>query len=179
MSHLPQQLEDAAVEGNEGKDEALEVVGLGMNARELDANVVLKKKVLQDLNKDATVQAAVGRLDATTCVVSIDYLTRPVDVLASVRERTREGGSVHLVVSNRCFPTKTVSRWLRVGEEERLQMVGDYLWFSGWRGIEIVEVCDGKGEAGVGGLMGMMGMVGKVDPLWVIRGVKTEDGKGG
>ena len=76
------------------------------------------------------------------------------------------------IVSNRCFPTKAVSRWLRVGEQERLQMVGDYLWFSGWREIEIVEVCDGKGEKPVEGVLGRMGMMGRVDPLWVVRGKK-------
>ena len=48
-------------------------------------------------------------------------------------------------------------------------MVGDYLWFSGWRNVEIVEVCDGRARAG--GLMGMLG--GGVDPLWVVRGVKV------
>lgn len=53
-------------------------------------------------------------------------------------------------------------------------MVGDYLWFSGWRGIEIVDLCDGKGTAA--GLMGMFG--GGVDPLWVVRGVKMEEREG-
>ncbi len=59
-------------------------------------------------------------------------------------------------------------------------MVGDYLWFSGWRDVEIVEVCDGRGRAA--GLMGMLG--GGVDPLWVVRGLKVgetqgEDGREG
>ena len=49
-------------------------------------------------------------------------------------------------------------------------MVGDYLWFSGWRDVEIVEVSDGRGGRN-GGFMGWMG--GGVDPLWVVRGVKV------
>ncbi len=66
-------------------------------------------------------------------------------------------------------------------------MVGDYLWWSGWRGVEIVEVCDGRvkeGEGGGGGtgLARLMGMFGGVDPLWVVRAVKVAEGgdeKGG
>ena len=71
-------------------------------------------------------------------------------------------------------------------------MVGDYLWWSGWRGVEIVEVCDGSvrdGEGGGlarlmdgegGGLARLMGMFGGVDPLWVVRAVKVGDvGAGG
>ena len=53
-------------------------------------------------------------------------------------------------------------------------MVGDYLWFSGWREVEIVEVCDGRGR--VGGLRGWMG--GGLDPLWVVRGVKVGETEG-
>ena len=64
-------------------------------------------------------------------------------------------------------------------------MVGEYLWWSGWRNVEVVELCDGtiaEGEPPEEGLKG--GMVelfkslgvggGRVDPLWVVRGVKTE-----
>lgn len=83
---------------------------------------------------------------------------------------------VHLVVSNRCFPSKVVGRWLRVDEEERLRMVGDYLWFSGWRGVEVVEVCDGGVREGAG-WFGFGG--GRVDPLWVVRGVNVGEAEDG
>lgn len=149
----------------EPKREGLEVVGLGMNATEMSANPLLTSYILQDLNTDPEIPERVGVLDACVCVVSIDYLTRPLEVLGSLRRRMRVGGRVHLVVSNRCFPTKVVGRWGRVGEGERLEMVGDYLWFAGWRGVEVVEVCDGRGE-------GWLGFGGGVDPLWVVRGVK-------
>ncbi|KAI6860189.1 hypothetical protein KC338_g6083 [Hortaea werneckii] len=126
-------------------------------------------------------------LDATTCVVSTDYLTQPLHVFSSLLRLTKPGGSVHLTISNRCFPTKAIARWLRVDEEERLQMVGDYLFFAGWKRIEIVELSDGRvrGEDGDGGgegegeqgglgaFMKALGMdAGRRDPLWVVRGVK-------
>lgn len=183
VSHYPEEVEQAAQKGE------LRVSGMGMNKKELDANKVLNDgRVLVDLNEKPDVAAALegmgmpkGSLDASTCVVSIDYLTRPVAVLTSLREATRQGGSVHLAISNRCFPTKAVERWLRVDEEERLAMVGDYLWFAGWRGIEVVELSDGKvkeedkereqAQGSLQGFMSWMGMASR-DPIWVVRAVK-------
>ena len=161
------------------------VVGTGMNDAELAANPVLNPTAsgkardgetrrrrwwLQDLNAHPklnvprdlanelsdTDKGTAGHLDATTCVVSIDYLTSPVGILSSVRTLTKPAGTIHLVISNRCFPTKAVGRWLKVDEPARLEMVGDYLWWSGWRSIEIVEV------VAPGSWL--------KDPLWVVRG---------
>ncbi len=177
VSHFPEEVErDMDVRGMKkdengvGKEEGLEVWGLGMNAAELNANPILSHSILQDLNANPDIPERIGMLDTSLCVVSIDYLTRSVEVLRSLLERTRVGGSVHLVVSNRCFPSKVVGRWLRVGEEERLAMVGDFLHFAGWRGVEVVVVCEGGGGGWFGG--------GGVDPLWVVRGVKGREGGG-
>ena len=182
VSHYPKSIEDAA------ETEELKVIGSGMNKAELDANKVISAgRVLVDLNKNPNIADAlrsedlVGeddstKLDASTNVVSIDYLVKPVDVLRSLRDGTKKGGSVHLTISNRCFPTKAMSRWLRVDEEERLNMVGDFLHAAGWQNIEIVELSNGKvseGEQsappqGFQGLMAWMGMNSR-DPLWVVR----------
>jgi hypothetical protein len=59
---------------------------------------------------------------------------------------------------------------MEVDERLRLEMVGDYLWFAGWREVEIITVV-GKGEGGGGGLLGMLGMgTSGRDPVWVVRG---------
>lgn len=154
ISHFPPSI-TAAIEAKK-----LEVVGMGMNSAELERNQYLTGgRILRDLNLEPDVDAVLdGQVDAATCVVSIDYLTKPVEVLRSLREKMREGGKVHLVISNRCFPTKVVRRWLMIGEKERLEMVGDYLLFAGWKDVEIVEVSDGR----------------RSDPLWVVRGTKKE-----
>jgi len=182
ISHFPKELEEKAVstkklaDSSESQkhmsdDTGLEVIGQGMNAAELAANPILQSTILQDLNSNPDLPSKVAPLDASTCVVSIDYLTQPVRVLSSILEHTRLGGTVHLTISNRCFPTKVVGRWLRVGEEERLQMVGDYLWFAGWRDIEICTLNDGKSETGASsGIMDWFS--GRTDPLWVVRGTK-------
>ena len=197
ISHYPPAIEHAAA----GAEPAsLQITGMGMNKAELDANKLLNNgRLLIDLNANPKNVAtalrsanAIGAsddelLDASTCVVSIDYLASPVSVLQSVLAATKPGGTIHLTVSNRCFPTKAVSRWLRVDEGERLQMVGDFLHFAGWKGIEIVELSDGtveqteqtdssssSGARSLQGLFGMMGMMRARDPLWVVR-ARRED----
>lgn len=149
-------LEGAGVADNDAQD-TLTVLGTGMNQAELKANPLLWKWSVQDLNEDAQVhlpQEQGVKLDASTCVVSIDYLTKPVEVLKNIRSQTNTNGRVHLAISNRCFPTKVVGRWLKVSEQDRLEMVGDYLHWAGWCEIEIVDVVKG----------GFM-----TDPLWVVR----------
>jgi hypothetical protein len=165
VSHYPPEVEKAA------RSRDLEILGTGMNKSEMSKNPVLKACSTQDLNEDPDVrmpqaesQNSEQKLDVSTCVVSIDYLTKPVDVLASIRRQTNIGGKVHLIISNRCFPTKVVGRWLKIGEDERLEMVGNYLWWSGWREIEIVTVVEGT-------LM--------KDPLWVVRGTNLAEHDGG
>jgi hypothetical protein len=145
----------------------LEVVGLGMNRRELAANDRLGERIVQDLNVDPSIPD-IGPLDAAMCVVSIDYLNKPLEVLGSIKSRMREGGRVHLVVSNRCFPTKVVRRWLDISETDRLEMVGDYLHFAGYSNVEIVTLSDGTAESD--------GKKVRVDPLWVVRGQVGEQG---
>ena len=184
ISHFPKELSERAVASNrsvdvsasdEGKsvsgnheEKMLEVIGIGLNAEELSANPILKSSIVQDLNTKPQIPSSVSSLDASTCVVSIEYLTKPVEVLTSVLERTKVGGKIHLVVSNRMFAQKAIRRWSRIGEEEKLQMVGDFLWWAGWRDVEICTLTDGKAENGV--FSGLLG--GFRDPLWVVRGTK-------
>ncbi|KAF2206640.1 hypothetical protein CERZMDRAFT_115647 [Cercospora zeae-maydis SCOH1-5] len=189
VSHFPEPLEKAVDKGQ------VSVVGVGMNRRELERNGMLNGgRVVGDLNqkpdvgevlREAGVSVSCGDekegFDAVTNVVSTDYLIHPVAVLESLRGIVKPGGRVHLVISNRCFPTKVIRRWLEVGEEERVLMVGDFLYFAGWEGIEIVELSDGvvrdggggaegRGDEGLKGFMRMMGMgSGRRDPLWVVR----------
>ncbi|KAL8847918.1 MAG: hypothetical protein Q9221_007049 [Calogaya cf. arnoldii] len=170
-----------AANGEGGEAETLEVVGLGMNRAELDANPIFSHRIIQDLNTSPHISLPSSshtnpdnELDATACVVSIDYLTSPITVLRSILTHTHSGGSIHLVISNRCFPTKVAGEWLRLGEEERLELVGRYLWWSGWEGVEVVDLC-AKREGGL-----VERVFGGGDPLWVVRGVKGGgDGDGG
>ncbi|KAI7154863.1 hypothetical protein KC349_g7375 [Hortaea werneckii] len=185
---------DLNSEGQGGGDVGVALASTILKGSRLEPKVEMEKQQQQQQQNPNTASTTTTDetpplLDATTCVVSTDYLTQPLTVFSSLLRITKPGGSVHLTVSNRCFPTKAIARWLQVDEEERLQMVGDYLFFAGWKGIEIVELSDGRvrggddggeeqqggggADGGLGAFMKALGMdSGRRDPLWVVRGVK-------
>ena len=82
-----------------------ELVVLGMNAFELSNNPMATASVVHDLNYDPVLPFADRRFDAVTCCVSVDYLTRPLDVFAEVRRVLVANGTFVCTFSNRCFPT--------------------------------------------------------------------------
>jgi hypothetical protein len=109
----------------------LEVLGVGLNAEEMKLNGVFKEWRVLDLNKAPhDVRSGWGetekdiKFDAVTCVVSIDYLVKPLEICRNLLDATNEGGKVHLVISNRCFPNKVVRRWMMLEELGRLELVG-------------------------------------------------------
>ena len=174
ISHFPKELAEIATRTARGSSAVpsddsetatgvgpLEVTGIGMNRNELDANPVLKNIVQQNLNKAPELQPNLGPFDAVTCVVSIEYLTSPLQVLTSVRSRMNEGAYIHLIISDRCFPTKAIKRWLMVDQEARLNMIADFLLYSGYKDIVIVTLVDPSASR-------------LSDPLRVVRGRKRE-----
>jgi SAM-dependent methyltransferase len=104
---------------------------LGLNDVELAANPMSTARVVQDLNADARLPFADASFDAVLNCVSVDYLVRPVDVLAEVARVLRPGGLSVCTFSNRCFPTKAVRGWLSVPEEHRPGIVADYHRLAG------------------------------------------------
>jgi SAM-dependent methyltransferase len=173
-SHFPPATVDAINAGN------VKVYGVGMSGPEMEANAHLNAGwVVHDLNEDAEFpdrdlsleEEGDVLFDAATCVVSIDYLTQPRAVLSRLWSITRPGGTVHLVVSDRRFPTKAIAMWDRSSKSQRLQIVGDYLHFAGWKDIEFVDL-SGTSQGGFG--IADEGFSRAHDPLWVVRGVKKE-----
>ncbi len=104
---------------------------LGLNEVELGANPVATAQVVQDLNTDPRLPFAHASFDAVLNCVSVDYLVRPVAVLAEVARVLRPGGLSVCTFSNRCFPTKAVRGWLSVPEEQRPGIVADYHRLAG------------------------------------------------
>ena len=104
-----------------------ELVVLGMNAAELEANPMATEHVVHDLNADPGLPFDDVSFDAVLCCVSVDYLTRPVEVLAEVARVLRPGAPVVLTFSNRCFPTKAVHAWLATDDEGRCALVAEHL----------------------------------------------------
>lgn len=108
-----------------------ELVVLGMNAAELDANPMATERVVQDLNSDPTLPLPDASVDGVLCCVSIDYLVRPVEVLAEVARVLRPGGPVAITFSNRCFPTKAIRGWLLTDDAQHCAIVAEYLRLAG------------------------------------------------
>ena len=82
------------------------ISGLGMNAKELEKNPVLSDWVVQDLNEKPALPYEDASFNVVLCQLSIDYLTRPLEVLKEVGRVLKPGGSVHILISNRLFLSK-------------------------------------------------------------------------
>lgn len=128
VSHLPDELSYARVSG------------LGMNEEELRSNPRLDDYVIHDLNEDPTLPYAADEFDAATICVSVDYLTRPAEALRDLGRVVRSGGPLIITFSNRCFPTKAVSEWLRRDDRRRMELVEEYLREAGnWSSVRSMD----------------------------------------
>jgi SAM-dependent methyltransferase len=108
-----------------------ELVVLGMNADELAANPAATERLVHDLNADPRVPLPDADVDAAVCCVSIDYLTRPIEVLADVGRVLRPGGALAITYSNRCFPTKAVRGWLATDDAQHGLVVAELVRRTG------------------------------------------------
>jgi len=86
-----------------------QVVGLGMNAYELSNNAVLDSYIVQDLNLQPHLPFQNATFDIVLCQLSIDYLTKPLDVMNEVGRVLKDGGVVAIFFSNRLFLQKVRS----------------------------------------------------------------------
>ncbi|HKH11683.1 MAG TPA: methyltransferase domain-containing protein [Rubrobacter sp.] len=107
------------------------VVGLGMNEEELRRNERLDSYVLQNLNENPILPFGDAEFDGCGICVSIDYLTRPVEVLREVGRVLKPGTPVVITFSNRCFPTKAVAVWHRLDDRGHVRLVEGYLEAAG------------------------------------------------
>ena len=107
------------------------LTALGMNEAELAANEAAADHLVHDLNADPTLPFDDDRFDAVTCCVSVDYLTRPVEVFREVARVLRPGGIFVCTFSNRCFPTKAFQIWMQTNDLEHVFIVGSFFHYSG------------------------------------------------
>jgi SAM-dependent methyltransferase len=112
---------------------------LGMNERELAANHVAGVRVVHDLNADPQLPFDDATFDDAVCCVSVDYLTRPVEVFADVARVLRPGGRFVTTFSNRVFPSKAIRGWLASDDQGRCEIVAEYFARSGAFGPATIE----------------------------------------
>ena len=116
-SHLPQRVRDA--------------VGVGLDRAALARNPQLRDHAVLDLNEDPTLPFADASLAAAVCTASVQYVTRPVDLLREVARVLRPGAPFLVVFGNRMYPTKAVLCWRASDDEAHLRLVRGYLEASG------------------------------------------------
>ena len=102
------------------------LVVTGMNANELGANAMADEWSVADLNAEPRLDYSDESFDAVTCAVSVDYLSRPLEVFAEVARVLRPGGAFVCTFSNRCFPTKAIRGWLATDDAGRCRIVATY-----------------------------------------------------
>lgn len=147
VSHYPKDLKFA------------KAVGLGMNEYELSQNKQLNEYVCQDLNDNPVFPFADNTFDYVTCVVSVDYLTRPLEVFSEMRRVLKPGGKAIISQSNRCFPTKAINIWLNTNDMEHIFIIGSYFHYAGgFNPPESFDISPNKGMS---------------DPMYIIQGEKA------
>ena len=107
------------------------VAGLGMNEEELRSNTQLTEYVVQDLNENPTLPYEDESFDAILNVVSVDYMTKPLELFKEMQRVLRPGGIAIMSFSNRCFPTKAISIWTQTGDPDHVLIVGSYFHYAG------------------------------------------------
>ena len=116
------------------------VVGLGMNETELRRNDRLDSYLVQNLNENPELSFGDAEFDGCGICVSIDYLTRPVEVLREVGRVLKPGAPVVITFSNRCFPSKAVAVWHQLDDRGHMQLVEGYLREAGnWGDIQSLD----------------------------------------
>ena len=118
VSHLPS---DVTYSG---------VTGLGLNQVELESNPVLTRRTIHNLNENPTLPYHTDEFDGAVVSVSVQYLTRPVEVFAEVGRVLKPGAPFAITFSNRMFPTKAVRIWQLFGDEQRANLVALYFELS-------------------------------------------------
>ena len=119
------------------------LVGLGLNEEEMENNPQLTSHVVHDLNADPKLPFDDRSFDALVCSVSVEYMTRPLEVFRDIARVLRpEGYCVH-TFSNRWFPPKAIRMWAELSEFERMGLVLEYFLDSG--GYKNVETYSARG----------------------------------
>ncbi|OGQ80200.1 MAG: hypothetical protein A2289_13265 [Deltaproteobacteria bacterium RIFOXYA12_FULL_58_15] len=113
-SHIPESIEDAYV------------VGLGLNQMELHANERLGERLVHDLNRDPRLPFADSSFDIVLITVSINYVTKPMELFTEVARVLVPGGLFLVVFSNRMFKDKTTRIWAQSSDAGRQMIVEDY-----------------------------------------------------
>jgi len=118
-SHMPPELEWTRL------------CGLGLNEEELRANDQLTEYLVHDLNKKPAMPFGDDEFDGAVVTVSVQYMTRPVEIFRDVGRVLKPGAPFIVTYSNRLFPTKAVRIWTTLDARERAALIAAYFKHAG------------------------------------------------
>ena len=107
------------------------LVGLGLNAAEMQANPDLDEYVIHNVNEEPVLPFEDESFDAVVLTVSVQYLKRPVETFQQVNRILHPGGLLIVTFSNRMFPTKAVRIWRVSTDRGRMGLVAAFLEEAG------------------------------------------------
>jgi hypothetical protein len=151
VSHLPEEMEFAHVEGH------------GMNEEELARNPRLNHYFVQDLNENPKLPLADEDFDAVLNCVSVQYLQYPDAVFSEIYRILKPGGIAIISFSNRMFYQKAIAAWRDGTEQSRVELVIGY--FQSVPGFSPPEVITRQSSAP--SFLQMFG-VGGGDPFYAV-----------
>ena len=137
------------------------VIGLGMNEEELRSNQQLTEWVVRDLNQKPELPYPDESFDAVLCQLTIDYLTKPVEVCREIKRVLRKGGTAHILFSNRLFLSKAVALWTGADDIDHTYTVASYLHWGGFDQIQARDLSNRRKGKIIG------------DPLYVVTATKS------
>ncbi len=106
------------------------VIGVGLNSSEMAKNPQLDEYVVQDLNKIPFLPFGNGEMDAVICTISIQYLTKPIEIFAEVNRILKPGGVFVVSFSKSYFSAKAIAAWIATTNEQHIQIVVSYFKHS-------------------------------------------------
>ena len=151
VSHLPEEIEFAHVEGH------------GLNQEELARNRRLNHYFVQNLNENPQLPLQDEDFDAVLICVSVQYLQYPDAVFSEIHRILKPGGIAIISFSNRMFFQKAIAAWREGTEASRVELVKSY--FQSVPGFHPPEVIANQSAAP--SFLQMFG-VGGGDPFYAV-----------
>ncbi len=151
VSHLPDEMEFARVEGH------------GMNEEELARNPRLDRYFIQNLNQNPKLPLPDEDFDAVLNCVSVQYLQYPDAIFSEIHRILKPGGVAIISFSNRMFFQKAIAAWREGTETSRVELVKSY--FQSIPGFSPPEVI--AHQSAVPSFLQMLG-VGGGDPFYAV-----------
>jgi hypothetical protein len=113
------------------EDKDFHVIGLGLNKEEMKHNNRLHENIIHDLNKNPVLPFSNEEFDVVVCDLSIEYITKPFELISEIRRILKSNGVVTFSFSNRYFPPKVIKIWTDLHDFERVGYVIELLLRNG------------------------------------------------